>query len=60
MMTPVVLIHKKDKGLYFCIDFYKLNARTNKDSYALPQIQEVIKSLVGAGYFSCLDLKAGF
>ena len=34
--------------------------RTKKDSYLLPQIQEAIESLVGAGYFSCLDLKAGF
>ena len=26
----------------------------------LPQIQEVMESLVGTGYFSSLDLKAGF
>ena len=31
-----------------------------KDSYLLSQIQEAIKSLVGEGYFSCLDMKAGF
>ena len=36
-----------------------LNTRTKKDSYPLPHIQEAIESLVGAGYFSCLDLKAG-
>ena len=30
------------------------------DSYHLPQIQEVLERLVGAGYFSCLDLKSGF
>ena len=36
------------------------DARTKKDSYLLPHIQEAIESLVGAGYFSCLDLKAGF
>ena len=34
--------------------------RTKKDSYQLPQMQEAIESLVGAGHFSCLDLKAGF
>ena len=32
----VVLIHKKDSGLHFCIDFRKLNMRTKKDSYPLP------------------------
>ena len=31
-----------------------------KDSYPLPQIQEVLESLVGAGHFSCLDLKSRF
>ena len=51
---------RKDGGLYLCIDFHKLNARTKKDSYPLCQIQEAIESLGGVGYFSCLDLKAGF
>ena len=58
--NAVVLVHKKDRGLHICIDFHKLNARTKKDSYVLPHIQEAIESLVGAGYFSCLNLKAGF
>ena len=58
--NAVVLMHKKDRGLDFCIDFCKLNARTKKDSYLLPQIQEAIESLLGAGCFSCLDLKVGF
>ena len=53
----VVLVCKKDGGLCFCIDFHNLNARTKKDSYLLPNIQAAIESLVGAGYFSCLDLK---
>ena len=57
--NAVVLVHK-DKGLSFCIDFCKLNARTKKDSYSLPQIQETIENLVEAGCVSCLDLKAGF
>ena len=56
----VVLVCKKDRGLHFCIDFCKLNARTKKDSYPLPQIQEAIESLVRAGCFSWLDLKVGF
>ena len=31
-----------------------------KDSYQLLRIQEALESLVGAGHFSCLDLKSGF
>ena len=53
-------MHKKDGGLQFYIDFHKLNVTTKKDSYLLPQIQEASESSVGAGYFSCLDLKASF
>ena len=55
--SAVVLVCKKDRDLCFCIDFCKLNARTKKDSYLLPLIQEAIESLVGAGCFSCLDQK---
>ena len=55
-----VLVRKEDGGLCFCIDFGKLNARTKNDSYPLTHIQEAIENLVGAGYFSCLDLKVGF
>ena len=53
----VVLVWKKDRGLHFCIDFCCLNAHMKKDSYPLPRILESLKSLVGAGHFSHLDLK---
>ena len=46
--------------LAFCINFSHLNARTKKDSYPRPRMQEALESLVGAGFFSCLDLKSGF
>ena len=54
----VVLVRKKDGGLQFCIKFHCLNAHMKKDSYPLLRIQE--ESSVGAGHFSCLDLKLGF
>ena len=55
-----LLVWKKDRGLHFCIDFCHLNAHMKRDSYPLPRIQEAMESLVGAGHFSCLDLKSGF
>ena len=58
--NAVVLVWKKDGGLHFCIDFCCLNAHTKKDSYPLPGIQEALESLVGTGYFPCLDLKSVF
>ena len=56
----VVLVQKKDGNLHFCIEFHHLNACTKKDSYPLLIIQETLESLVGAGHFSCLDMKSGF
>ena len=58
--NAVVLIWKKDGGLWFCIDFRRLNARTKKDSYPLPRMQETMESLVGARFFSTMDLQSGF
>ena len=58
--NATVLVRKKDGGLHICIDFCKLNTRTKIDSYPLPHVQEAIESFMGTGYFSCLDLKAGF
>ena len=58
--NAVVLVRKKDGTLRFCIDFRRLNARTKKDSHPLPRGPETMESLVGARYFSTVDLKSGF
>ena len=34
--NAVVSVHKKDGGLRFCINFWKLNAQTRKDAFPLP------------------------
>ena len=56
----VVLVRKKDGGLQFCIDFHKLNNQTKKDAFPLPRMQETMESMVGARFFSTMDLKSGF
>ena len=56
----VVLVHKKDGGLWFCIDFRKLNNWTKKDEFPLPRMQETMESMVVARFFSTMDLKSGF
>ena len=56
----VVLVQKKDGTLHFCLDFRHLNARTEKDSYSLPRIQEALESMGGSAHFSSMDFKSGF
>ena len=58
--NAVVLVRKKDGSLHFCIDFRCLNAKTKKDSYPLPRMQETMESMVGTWHFFCMDLKSGF
>ena len=58
--SPVVLVKKKDGSLHFCINLQKLNARTIKDAYSLPRIEESLDCLNGASIFTSLDLKSGY
>ena len=54
--SAVVLVQKKDGKLPYCIDLPKLNARTIKNAYSLPRIDERSDCLNGAEWFSFLDL----
>jgi len=58
--APVVLIPKKSGKLRLCIDYRGLNAKTRKDAYPLPRIEEALDALNGAKYFCSLDLAHGF
>ena len=58
--SAVVLVSEKDGSLRFCIDLRKLNARTVKDAYSLPRIEETLDCLNGAQWFTSLDLKLGY
>ena len=46
--SPIVLVRKKNGSLRMCVDYRKLNAKTVKDAYPLPRIEESFDALQGA------------
>ncbi|KAK8381385.1 hypothetical protein O3P69_018454 [Scylla paramamosain] len=58
--SAVVLLKKKDGTQRFCVDYWALNDMTAKDSYPLPRIDDTFDALVGARWYSTLDLKSGY
>ncbi len=58
--APVLFVHKKDGTLRLCIDYRALNKITIKNRYPLPRIDELMDRLIGAQYFTKIDLYSGY
>ena len=58
--SPIVVVQKKTGEIRLCVDYRELNARTRRDAYPLPRIDETLDALSGARWFSTLDLASGY
>ena len=55
-----LIVPKKGGGSRFCVSFRKVNDITVHDSYAIPQIIDIIDDLGDAKFFSLLDMRSGY
>lgn len=59
--SPILLVKKKTGNQRLCIDYRALNAKTIKEHFPLPRIEDQIDSLGGYKYFIIsLDLASGY
>ena len=58
--APVLFAPKGDGGLQLCIDYWGLNAITQKNRYPLPLIDKIMDRVCGAWIFTKIDVKNAY
>ncbi|RVW95440.1 Transposon Ty3-I Gag-Pol polyprotein [Vitis vinifera] len=59
-LANVVVVPKKEGKWRVCVDYTNLNNACPKDSFPLPQIDQIVDSTAGQGMLSFLDAFSGY
>ena len=59
-VSPLVIVPKKGRKWWICVDYRELNNAPKKDHFLLPFIDQVLDTLVGKKYFSFMDGYIGY
>jgi transposase InsO family protein len=58
--SPVVLVPKHDGEWRMCIDYRRVNARTRKDAYPIPLIEDCLNMCKNAKWLTLIDIKDAY
>ena len=58
--APILFIKKKDSSLQLCVDYWWLNAISEKDRYLIPLVSEILDHLSKAKVFTKIDLRGAY
>ncbi len=57
--SPAFFVFQKGKKR-FCVDYRDVNAETKEVIFPIPNIDNILESMLGKKYFSIIDLKSGY
>lgn len=58
--SPILLVKKKNNETRMCVDYRALNAKTVKDKYPIPRLDDYLDKLKGSRYYTSLDMSQGY
>lgn len=58
--SPIVVVKKKNGEKRLCVDYRSLNAKTKREHYPLPRVEDLLDELSGQAIFTSLDLASGY